>query len=167
MKSLSNLFFLLLSPTPDIISDVFVLKRRVWNCIGHYYDGVHSTAHLSLFQYEDRHNESFLYTVSDRISSVKPFNIRIKNFSFFKSNGTIFLEPVNKLEICELHEKLNGGSIYPHITIARNLSPKDFDLAWKTLKDSSYNNSFTCDGVTVLKWIGRKWQSHIYLPLAQ
>jgi 2'-5' RNA ligase len=167
MESLSNLFFLLLSPTQDIISDVFFLKRQVWNCIGHSYDGAHSTAHLSLLQYEDPHNESQLYTISERISSVKSFNVRIKNFGFFKNNGTIFLEPVNKLEICELHEKLAGGSIYPHITIARNLNPKDFDLAWKALKDLSYSNSFTCDCVTVLKWMGRKWQSHINLPLAQ
>ncbi len=167
MNSLSNSFFLVLSPPQDIISDVFDLKRLVWNCIGHAYDGAHSTAHLSLLQYEDPHNESLLYTISDRISSVRSFNVRIKNFGFFKNNGTIFLEPVNKLEICELHEKLTGGSIYPHITIARNLNSKDFDLAWKALKDFSYSNSFTCDCVTVLKWMGRKWQSHINLPLAQ
>jgi len=166
MNPLSNLFFLLVSPSEDIISDVFFLKRRIWNCIGHPYDGAHSTAHLSLLQYEDRHNESLLYTISDRISSVKSFNVRIKNFGFFKNNGTIFLEPVNKLEICELSERLTGQSIFPHITIARNLNPKDFDLAWKTLKDLSYNNAFTCDCVTVLKWMGRKWQSHMNLPLA-
>jgi 2'-5' RNA ligase len=166
MNPLSNLFFLLVSPSEDIISDVFFLKRRVWNCIGHSYDGAHSTAHLSLLQYEDTHNESLLYTLSDRISSIKSFTIRIKNFGFFKSNGTIFLEPVNKLDIRELHEKLTGGSVYPHITIARNLSPKDFDLAWKALKDVSYSKAFTCNCVTVLKWMGRKWQSHIYLLLA-
>jgi len=166
MNPLSNLFFLLISPSGDIISDVFFLKRQVWNCIGHSYDGAHSTAHLSLLQYEDRHNESLLYTLSDRISSIKPFTVRIKYFSFFKNNGTIFLEPLNKLELYDLSERLTGRSIFPHITIARNLNPKDFDLAWKTLKDLSYSKAFTCNCVTVLKWLGRKWQSHIYLPLA-
>ena len=167
MKSLSNSFFVLLSPTQEIISDVFFFKRLIWNTIGHSYDGVHSTAHLSLLQYEDPHNESLLYTISDKISSFKSFNVRIKNFDFFESNGTIFLDPFNKLDICELRETLVGGSFYPHITIARNLNPKDFNLAWKALKDLPYDKAFTCYCVTVLKWIERKWQSHINLPLAQ
>lgn len=165
MSSLSNLFFLLLSPPQDIIRDVFFFKRQVWNCIGHYYDGAHSTAHLSLLQYEDHHNESLLYTISDRISRLKPFTIRIKNFDFFENSGTIFLEPVNKPDICELHEKLTPSPIRPHITIARNLNPKDFHLARKAFKNLSHSNAFTCDCVTVLKWMENKWQTHINLPL--
>lgn len=166
MNSLSNLFFLLISPPQDIIRDVYAFKRQLWNCIGHYYDSAHSAAHLSLLQYEDRHNESLLYHFSERISGIKPFNIHLKNFSFFKSNGTIFLEPVNKVEIYELHEKLTGDLIEPHITIARNLDPKDFDLAWKRFKNLSYTNSFTCHCITVLKRMEGQWQLHSDLPLS-
>ena len=164
MSALSNLFFLVLSPPDLIIQDVFSFKRQVWNCVGHPYDSVHSTAHLSLLRYEDHHNESLLYTVSDRISSVKPFNIRIKNFGFFKNNGTIFLEPANKLEIRDLAERLIPGSIFPHITIARNLNPKDFDLVWKNFRNVRYENSFTCNCITVLKRSAHRWVPHIMLP---
>lgn len=166
MNSLSNLFFLLISPPQDIIGDVHSFKRQVWDCIGHYYDSAHSTAHLSLLQYEDHHNESLLYHFSERIATIKPFNIHLKGFRFFKSNGTIFLEPVNKVEIYELHERLTGKLMEPHITIARNLDAKDFDLAWKRLKNLSYTNSFTCHCITVLKRMESQWQLHSDLPLS-
>ena len=163
MKSLTNLFFLLLSPSSDIANDVSYYKEQAWRRIGHSYESLHSKAHLTLRQYYDFHNESLLYTYSDVISCIKSFTINIKDFGFFKNNGTIFLNPYAP-DLNELSTGL-GLSIAPHITIARNLNPRDFDLLWNHFKDLSYSNSFKCDHVTVLKWINTKWNFHADLLL--
>ncbi|MBI1768637.1 MAG: 2'-5' RNA ligase family protein [Bacteroidetes bacterium] len=161
---MTNFFFLLVSPPPSILEDVSYFKNQVWKYIGHAYQSAHSKAHLTLLQYKDFHNESLLYTYHDAISRVKSFMINLKDFGFFKNNGTIFLKPYAP-DLDELTRSL-GHSITPHITIARNLKPIDFDVAWSVLKNLSYSNSFKCDCITVLKRINNKWQPHLDLPLA-
>ena len=163
MKSLTNLFFLLVSPPPNVAEDVSYFKEQASKCIGHSYKSRHSKAHLTLHQYEDFHNESLLYNYRDAISSIKSFTINIKDFGFFKNNGTIFLNPYAP-DLDELSVRL-GRSITPHITIARNLNPKDFDLVWSYFKNLSYSNFFPCKSVTVLKWINTKWNFHTNLLL--
>ncbi len=166
MKSLTNSFFLLASPSPGIAEDVTYFKNQVWKCIGHSYQSLYSKAHLTFLQYEDYHNESRLYAYEDAISCVKSFIVYIKGFSCFKNNGTIFLNPYAP-ELYDLSEKLKNRRFVPHITIARNLKPIDFDKAWRAVGKFSYSNSFECKCITVLKRIDNRWQPHVNLPLAQ
>jgi 2'-5' RNA ligase len=166
MKSLTNLFFLLVSPPPGIAEDVAYFKNQVWKCIGHSYQSLHSKAHLTFLQYEDFYNESSLYTYGDAVSCVKSFTVYIKDFSCFKNNGTIFLNPYAP-ELHDLSEKLKNRRFAPHITIARNLKSIDFDKAWKALRESSYSKSFECKCITVLKRVDNRWQPHVDIQLAQ
>lgn len=161
-----NFFFLLISPSQEVIEYVAFLKNIVFESIGHSYKSLHSKAHLSLKQYLDYHNEDKLYTISDKITDIKPFNIFIKNLNFFKSNGTIYLDIVNKSSVCDLNERIQKQSIIPHITITRNLNSRDFEVAWKALKNQSYSHYFKCCEITVLKRIGGLWVPHSNLPLA-
>jgi 2'-5' RNA ligase len=159
-----NCFFLLVSPPKDVISYVTHLKTVVQKTIGHDYESFYSKAHLSLFQYYDFHNESKLYKYEEVISHIKSFEICIRNFNAFRNSGTIYLDIENAHDICALAEYL-GYEINPHITIAKNLSPKDFDVVWQEFSQLSYNHRFTCNHVTVLKRSSDRWVDHLNLNL--
>ncbi len=166
MNSSINSFFLVISPSQEVMEHAAYLKNIVLQSIGHSYNSLHSKAHLSLLQYFDRHNENDLYRISDNIADIKPFNIFLKGLNFFRSNGTIYLDIVNKSPIYDLNERIQKRPIMPHITIARNLNSRDFEIAWKALKDQSYSHYFKCGHVTVLKRVGGLWVPHSNLSLA-
>jgi 2'-5' RNA ligase len=166
MKIPPNFFFLLISPPDEVIEYVSFLKKLVRKSLGHAYDGFYSTAHLTLFQYHDFHNESKLYTFQERISSIEPFYIHIDGVRAFNNNRTIFLDIKFFHHVCGLVKRLDHSINYPHITIAKNLPPGDFNLVWPELQKFSYRNHFICDRVTVLKKINNRWAEHEELFLA-
>jgi 2'-5' RNA ligase len=163
MKS-PNFFFLLISPPPEVIDYVFYLKQLIARKIGHAYRSVHSTAHITLRQYYDFHNESLLYTFSERISQIKSFDIGIKNFDIFKENRTIFLNPYST-DLYDLSERINGHVIRPHITLATGLTLRDFEYIFEILNNKLYSVFFRCEYVTVLKSINGRWRFHMKLML--
>jgi len=158
-------FFVLISPPDEVIEYVSFLKKLIRKSIGHVYDSFYSTAHLTLFQYYDFHNESKLYTFQERISCVEPFYIHIDGLKAFHNNRTIFLDIKFFHQVCGLVKQLGHSINYPHITIAKNLPPRDFNLVWPELQKFSYRNYFICDRVTVLKRINNRWTEHIELFL--
>jgi 2'-5' RNA ligase len=160
-----NFFFLLVSPPEEIMEYVSSKKKFVKELIGHGYESFHSKAHLTLHQYFDFHNESLLYTFSERVSQIKSFTIHLADFRIFPNNGTIYLNAF-ALELDELAKKLRRNrSFTPHITIAKKLNPQDLNLAWQAFKNLPYKNSFRCGCVTVLKRTDDRWRPHIDLPL--
>lgn len=164
---LSNFFFLLVSPPQKVIEDVAFFKGLVLEILDHSYRSFHSTAHLSLLQYYDSHNESLLYTFSEQLTRIKPFEISIDGFGAFEKNGTIYLKITNRLPFSELSELLLGHAVVPHITIGRGLNPEDFQKAWKLVKNLPYKYRFTCNCVTVLKRFDNRWQPHTELPFSK
>src|SRR5688572_23184058 len=130
-----NFFFLLVSPPQRVIEDVGSFKGLVLEILGHSYRSLYSTAHLTLRQYYDFHNESELYTYSERVAQVKPFEVFIDGFGAFERNGTIYLNVTNTLNLSELSKKISGRAITPHITIARGLKSKDFGIVWPQFKE--------------------------------
>ena len=165
MRRSPNFFFLLLSPPTAVIEYVAYLKRLVEKKIGHSFESLHSIAHLTLLQYHDFHNESLLYVFNERISKISSFTVYVKDFGIFINNGTVYLNAF-ALELDDLVKQLADRSIRPHITIAKNLSPRDANLAWSMLQNFRYADSFKCECVTVLKRISDRWQPHLNLPLA-
>jgi 2'-5' RNA ligase len=159
--------FLLLSPSQPIIDYAAELKQQVMDILGHHYEGYHSKAHLSLLMQYLGHAENFLYAVDDKMNSVNPFTLTVKNLNVFYHGAgqrTIYLDVVNKTPACELWEKLVGKEegFTPHITIARNLSANDFDRVWTELKHLNYSNHFLCDRLTVLKWsVSQRWDHYM------
>lgn len=162
-----NFFFLLVSPSQKVIEDVAFFKGTVLEILGHPYRSLHSTAHLTLRQYYDFHNESELYTYSERVAQVKPFEVFIDGFGAFERNGTIYLNVTNTLNLSELSKKITGRAITPHITIARGLKSKDFGMVWPQFKERSYKYHFTCESISVLKRIDNRWRPHMELPFSK
>jgi len=167
MKKMPQEFFLVIPPSQQTQRYFELLKKRVRKAIGHGFQGEHSKAHISLFKYYDHHTESELYTFEDKVSQFKSFEIGVKDLGVFKhgANGTIYFEIVYPGPIAELTDALFGKDITPHITIARNLAPDDFKLAWEALRETSYSDFFICDEIKVLKKVSTGWKDHVRLAL--
>ena len=126
-----------------------------------------SLAHIPLFQYNEHHTDNFLYDDDWLLSALLPMDIYVNGLGIFKhgSNKTIYFQLEYKTPVAHLAKALGGKSITPHITIARNLIPDDFDKAWECLRGVSYRNNFRCNSVTVLKRESNRWNRYLELPL--
>lgn len=155
--------------TPSLPVQVFVsdLKKQVREAIGHGFQSEFSLAHISLFQYNEHHTDNFLYDDDWLLSALLPLDIYLNGLGIFKhgANKTIYLQIEYKTPVADLAKALGGKSITPHITIARNLAPDDFEKAWKCLQEISYNNHFRCTNVTVLKREHNRWNRYLELPM--
>lgn len=160
-------FFLIVSPPAAIRQHVAFLKRRVQQAFHHPLKDTFSKAHISLLKYRDAHTESFLYDAHEVVAAFSPFDASIKELRIFHHGvkRTIYLAIEPQCFLAALAKALTGKNITPHITIARDLAPADFEKAWKALRNTSYHASFTCDQVTVLKRANSRWQPHVSLPL--
>ena len=161
-----NHFFFTITPPPPVQIFVSSLKRHVRHAIGHGFQDEFSTAHISLFQYNEHHTDNFLYDADWLLSALLPMDIYVNGLGIFKhgSNKTIYLQLEYKTPVADLAKALGGKNITPHITIARNLTPDDFDKAWEFLRSVSYRNHFRCNSVTVLKRESNRWNRYLELP---
>jgi len=125
--------FLLIAPSNRVTECATFLKQPIRKLIGHTYESFYSKPHLTLFQYFDFHNDSQLYNYEERISCIEPFHVHVEGVKAFYNNCTIFLDLKYFHDVCTLVEQLGRSINYPHITIAKNLPPKDFDLAFTRL----------------------------------
>ncbi|HEY5749888.1 MAG TPA: 2'-5' RNA ligase family protein [Chryseolinea sp.] len=161
IKSPVQELFFIISPPPHILSDVFVLKDDVHYLIGHEFSDRYSTAHISLFKYQDEHVDDIIRHVEVKVANIKPFNIFIKDLNVFYhgSERTIILDIVNKYPVRDIFEKLikEDAHYTPHITVAKKLSAEDFLKAWPYLKDLPYSQHFLCDRITVLARAENRW----------
>ncbi|HEY3430266.1 MAG TPA: 2'-5' RNA ligase family protein [Cyclobacteriaceae bacterium] len=158
--------FVIISPPESILRDVFYLKKGIAEILGGSYEGEFSKAHISLLKYRDPHLDNELYRMNSRLTRLKPFNLYIKDFEILHhgDHRTICLNVVNKYHVMELAELLTGREIRPHITIAKNLSPADFNKVWSAIKRVTYSTNFRCDHLTVLKRNSGPWRHYMDLP---
>lgn len=160
-------FFLIVSPPAAIRQYVAFLKKRIQNGFRHPLKDTFSKAHISILKYRDAHTESFLYDACEVAAAFSPFDISVKELRIFHHGvkRTIYLAIEPQCFLAALAKALTGKNITPHITIARDLTPADFEKAWNLLKNISYHASFTCNEVTVLKKTNGRWHPHTHLPL--
>lgn len=157
--------FFIIAPTPPIKRDVSFLKGDLQSLIGRGFLGRHSIAHISLRQY---FNQKYFPDIIAHFECIathfKPFNVFIKNMAAFRhgSYRTIYLDIVNKFNICDIFEKTvkKDAHYTPHITIGRKLAEEDFLKAWPYLKDFSYSQHFLCDRITVLAQVENRWMHY-------
>lgn len=158
--------FVIISPSESILQDVFYLKKSIRELLGHTFESEFSKAHVSLLKYRDPHIDNELYRINSRLSALKPFTLYIKDFDILHhgNNRSICLNVINKNPVRELAEVLTGREIQPHITVAKNLSPDDFNKVWSAIKRITYSNRFRCDHITVLKRNAGPWRHYMDLP---
>lgn len=158
-------FLVIISPSEALRQYTFYKKEYLRKHLGNF-ESASSIPHITLFNYEDKHNDSRLYELEQQITQFTSFNLYTTNYNFFRhgNNATIYIDFIHKAPACNIAEELDHRKITPHLTIAKNLKPHEFNKAWSLLKDDSFQFSFQCNYITVLKREpGYFWQNYTNL----
>lgn len=177
MKDYSD-YMLLLSPSDSVNEQVRQHKLNAALIIGDY-ESIHSKAHISIETYPRKKpflTEPILLELGKQLKMVCPFTFSIAGFDIFHHGNnyrTIYAKisstPASTTWFKQLkrHLKVNRFMV-PHITIARNITIAQFNLLWPHYKNIEWNESFTVNGLTILKRETSapfaQWQPFAVLP---
>jgi hypothetical protein len=151
-----------IAPPRHIKSDVSVLKDDVQFLTGKLFEDRYSTAHISLFKFDDKtHFADIIKEVEAKALTFDPFNVFINGLRYFQHgpDRTICLDILNKIELIDIFEKLVKGntSYIPFMSIAQGLNHNEFSRVWPHFHDFRYRQDFLCDRITVLIGNGHRW----------
>ncbi|MCE7042688.1 2'-5' RNA ligase family protein [Dyadobacter sp. CY312] len=164
-----QLYALGISPNLDIIHRVRVIKNELREHLQDWYSSQDSAAHLTLFLfYATEENYGKIRAELRRIlAGIKPFELSFFGYDTFTKSGTFFIKPMTnsslaiiaagryinmKLTIKTRRKYLFGWQTKygrPHMSVARNLSPKSLSLATKKFRD--FEESYLCDSFVIRK----------------
>lgn len=132
---------------------------------------LNSPAHITLHMPFEFDNEEELREVGTL--KFDPFKIELKNFGCFDP-GVIFIgvkhsEGLAKIqndvasllrrEFNIFNSNYRDRPFHPHVTLAfRDLKKPMFEEAWNEFKDKTYNASFECTRISLLKHDGKFWR---------
>lgn len=162
----------IIAPPPHIKSDVSVLKDDVQFLTGKIFEDRYTSAHISLFSYDDKtHFNDIVREVELKAAAIPPFNIFLKGLKYYwlHEYRYIYLDILNKRDVREIFERLVKQSrLYiPFISVAKGMDHKSFMQAWLHLQDFKYTQDFLCDRITVLARTGTKWVHYRDIMLNQ
>lgn len=157
-------YFVLISPTDEIKSDIKKLKNKVYKIIGRKTENEYSVAHISLFKTKYEMDNHLLEKLKKALAEVKPFSILTSEADVFlhgTTKKTLYLKIENPKPIQALFETLGEEfkfrkEILPHLTVEQNLTVADFDKLGTDLSVFNYKSEWICDRITVLKMNPKK-----------
>lgn len=157
-------------PPPHIVNDISVLRDDIQYLIGHGFEGQRSLPAISLFRYKGIYGADLLKMLEARARLTEPFNIFLKDFGHLQQgeSHTIYMDVINRFALAELVQQLTGETqeIFPHITLAQNLSATDFLACWPYLRSLHYGNQhFPCTHLTIFRKEGGRWVKETDIPL--
>ena len=167
-------YFIAIVPPEPLLSEIQTIKKEV---AGNYKSkgALRSLGHITLhmpFSLEEKKEEKLIATLAS-FSFDKEVPISLHNFDCFEPR-VIFINVIQTDDLFELQKKLvqhvkkhlqlfnqsdDMRGFHPHITIAfRDLKKPTFYLAWDNYKDRSFNSSFYCNSICLLKQINDQWE---------
>ncbi|MCZ4695553.1 2'-5' RNA ligase family protein [Ancylomarina euxinus] len=168
-----NLYFIALIPHKELRNQVQALKENMQERFNAKH-ALKSPAHITLqmpFRIH-KNNEPILIEILRKTAvNQDAFEIKLSGFDCF-SPRVIFVKvvdhdpisPIHEKLISQLKEKMELGekvisqNIHPHMTIAtRDLSVENFNLAWNEFKNKTFDGSFLCKSLFLLKHSGKQW----------
>lgn len=167
--------YLLIVPLAErIVSKFIFLKLKAWELIGEY-PSLHSKAHITVNH--DPNIEAFIFEeklayYQCKLSFVNAFEIAISGFDYFKHHAnsyTIYakvkIDATMKSRLSNFHRMFPKGTVRtPHVTIAKTISKKKYDILWAYFEKLNFECSFYADKITVLETPTRKFNN---LPMRQ
>lgn len=121
--------------------------------------------------------ENKLLWLHDWAATLKPFEVRLKNFGTFPGNGVVFIDVEPNEELQSLHRGLavikqmlpsgtirSAGTLNPHITIGYRDIPKEkYEAAAAEYLGRDFQAAFMVDKFCLWKHNGQKWETlHSY-----
>ncbi|MFW5892620.1 MAG: 2'-5' RNA ligase family protein [Bacteroidota bacterium] len=176
-----QLYFIGVIPGEDLERRIKELKLEMTKRFGAKH-ALKSPAHITLQmpfkEYADKES-IIIKTLEDFCRSQKSFEVHLSGFGCFKPR-VIFIRIINMKPLEQLHQQLKpvlkntinltekqaGNRFHPHITIAtRDLSEKDFYIAWNEFRDRKFEDRFTVSHVALLKHNGKFWEIYRRIPI--
>ncbi len=169
-------YLILLSPSDAIKQEVDRLKDLLHGMIGLEAYNRNSVAHISLFKTEAADNAPVVRLVKKVAAGVMPFTITLNGHDVLKHGNvsrTLCLKIEDPEPIVTLMALLNPApepkrsyrqttildkpkrpkkTIYPHVTIARNIAIADFKRI-EDLAAFDHKDEWLCDRITILRRI--------------
>ncbi|MGM0932413.1 MAG: 2'-5' RNA ligase family protein [Bacteroidota bacterium] len=168
-----SLYFIAILPPKDLSKRIKELKLELAEKY-HTRHALKLPAHLTLqipFRMSETREEKLHKILRDFAEKQEPFEIKTAGFGRF-SRKVLFIDIAENPELVQLHQKLQksldknlrlkenekGSNFHPHFTLAtRDLSIKNFEPAWKELKDQELKESFTTESLVLFKHNGKSW----------
>jgi len=176
MSEKENLYFIALIPQQELCEEITDFKKDFalrFNSKRALRVKPHITLKAPFKLNEGEHQD--LLAWFNNLSLIKmPFNIELNGFGSFnnKYNPVVFIHPVLNTELRMLQKAIINSfktaypalahktdfKFKPHITIAyRDLTPGNFNEAWKEYKMRSYHAEFEIIAVYLLQHDTRQW----------
>lgn len=134
--------------------------------LGSYKNFPHITL-IRPFPFDESQENILVDKFSEMALKTTTFNVNLKDFGCFpnKDNPVIFIKPENKGELQKLYDEVQTkmnfhsyGKLNPHLTVAyKDLSPENFQKAWKEYKTKTFEDSFLVDKICLFKHFNGKW----------
>lgn len=169
-----NLYFIALIPHLELREQVEALKKEMKERFNAKH-ALKSHAHITLqmpFRIHENNEPILIEILQKTTEKQDAFEIKLTGFDCF-SPRVIFVKVVDHDSIRPVHEKLINllskkmelgekvlsPKIHPHMTIAtRDLSHGNFELAWNRFKNKTFEGSFLCKSLFLLKHNGKQWE---------
>jgi len=168
-----NKYLIAILPPEPAATEIYRLKEYVrdqYNSKASLNAPAHITLHMP-FEWKAE-KESHLVSTFNKFST-DPFVIGLKDFGSFPPR-VIFVDVKNdqalgdcqrrlmlfcKTELNLFNAQYQDQPFHPHITIAfRDLKKSLFETAWNDFRGRSYEATFECSRVSLLKHDGRSWR---------
>lgn len=154
-------YLLVVNPGTHINNDVMALKRMVAQELG-ISNTQFSQANISLFRsvFPVRFEDDFVNLLDNIAGKQSGFTLYTSRFDHFEQQQdkrTIFINVANPKPIVELHKKIlqefdiKSTPYKPHITIARGMNTREFDLVYDHFYNQVFVRSFQCKSFTLLR----------------
>lgn len=134
---------------------------------------------LNLILHKSQEKE-VLNRLSERLSAMEGFDISLRDFGFFDSGNTVYinvnsggsLETIHNFLLADLYVKRvlmspANRNLKPYLTIGRKLTDSQFRNAYHDFKYRQYANFFRVSSLTLLKRKGplANWSFFAEIPL--
>jgi len=179
MKPHHQLYFIAIVPPEPILSEIETLKQA----LAKQYDthvALKSPAHITLykpFEWKKAEEQQLQEVLEDFAKQQAPLEIELSGYDCFAPR-VLFVHPVEHPLLTHIHQALVRSlkeklglkryENYPkpfraHLTIAnRDISEANFNKAWATLQQRSYNRIFMAKGFVLFRHNGKNWDTFHY-----
>jgi 2'-5' RNA ligase len=166
-----NKYLIAILPPEPFASEIYKLKEYFRD---QYKSkaSLNSPAHITLHMPFEFDNEDLLLS-KFRTFNTDIFTIELKDFGSFpprvifigiKNNPALDACQRNVMDFCKrkldvFNADYKDQPFHPHVTLAfRDLKKSMFQTAWNEFKSKSYEASFDCSHISLLKHDGRSWR---------
>lgn len=170
--SKDGLYFIAIRPPDDIANRVQEVKKEFMDKFDSK-EAYNKPPHFTLqapFKTSEEIEEIIVPHLIYFAEDQEPFTVNLSGFNHFRDD-VIYIDIEDPSSMKLLHRNLveylqnelgftkTTKSLTPHMTVAyRDLTPENFERAWKEFQDRSFDYSFRVNSIVLLKHDYKRWQ---------